>query len=163
MLLSVEALAAYAAALRDGAAVLLCCGVLYLTGSRTSGVAAVAAIVTLLAFRGAAALAARNPMRALLLRVAVMAAIAAGVMLIWFETDLQSYVLDPEAFTGRGYLWGLILQLIAKRPLLGYGYEFVVFLAGDGSALAQLSTLDWIRRVCPTATTGCWICSLPSA
>ena len=146
LVLAIEALVRERRLLTGGAGVAVAALALYLTGSRTSQVSALAAVVVLLAFLAANALTERNATRAVLLKAAVVAASLPLLVLAWFATDLQSYLLDPEAFTGRGQLWGLIGQLVAQRPWLGHGYESV-FQVGGPNALSQLSSLEWIRHV----------------
>lgn len=47
-------------------------------------------------------------------------------MLIYLFWDLVADILqDPAAFTGRTNLWNLLLEVIAERPWLGWGYQSV--------------------------------------
>ena len=128
------------------AAVVVTAVALALTRSKSSQAAALLAIVTLLGVRGAVRLARGDPGSGVLLRAGLAAAGAAAVVVGWSATDLGDYLLDPDAFTGRGALWQAVVALARERPLLGHGYASV-FQVGEDGPLAPLATTNWVRTV----------------
>jgi O-antigen ligase len=130
--------------LAGGAFLLLAATALALTGSRTSAVASLLAVIVLLGFRGANALAGDDGTKRVLLHLAIGTAVLSLSAAAWFLSGAASYVADPEAFTGRGVLWREVHTLISSRPLTGWGFESV-FQAGDSSPLAQRGGSLWVR------------------
>jgi O-antigen ligase len=107
-------------------------------------VASLLAVIVLLGFRGANALAGDDGTKRVLLHLAIGTAVLSLSAAAWFLSGAASYVADPEAFTGRGVLWREVHTLISSRPLTGWGFESV-FQAGDSSPLAQRGGSLWVR------------------
>lgn len=131
---------------RSLAAVLVVAVALVLTRSKSSQAAALLGIVALVGVKGMIRLARGDPGSGVLLRAGVAAAAATALVLVWSATDLGDYLLDPDAFTGRGALWQAVATLARERPLLGHGYASV-FQVGDDGPLAPLATSNWVRTV----------------
>ena len=128
------------------AAVVATVAALVLTRSKSSEAAAALAVVTLLAVRGAIQLSRGDRAGGVLLRAATAMAAAAALVVGWFATPIGDYLLDPDAFTGRGALWQAVAGLAQRRPLTGYGYQSV-FQVGDDGPLAPFATTGWVRTV----------------
>lgn len=128
------------------AALLAVAAALVLTRSKSSEAAAALAILTLWGMRGAVRLSRGDPAGGVLLRAAAAATGAVALLVAWFLTPLGDYLLDPEAFTGRGRLWQAVGTLIAQAPLLGHGYASV-FQVGEDGPLAPIAPSDWVRNV----------------
>lgn len=77
--------------------------------------------------------------------------LSAGVALcIFILTFLNFYADifdDPDAFTGRVFIWKTVLNLFYERPLLGHGFGSI-YGVGTISPLSQyVSVGTWIERV----------------
>ncbi len=128
------------------AALIASAAALFLTHSTTSEISVVVAMILYLLVKWSNTLAARDATRGLILRAGALTALVPALIASWFLTPLHDYALDPEAFSGRGQLWGVINGLIADRPLLGFGYQSV-FQVGDAGPLVQRNLIEWIRHV----------------
>lgn len=128
------------------AAAALCVATLILTQSKTSVAFTVVAAATFYVARWHTRQRAKDPSLTALLLTSLAVFFGAVFLSAWSSEELWLYITDPEAFTGRGYVWKLVGELIAERPLFGHGYESV-FQVGVNSPLLRVSTGVWISTI----------------
>ncbi len=87
----------------------------------------------------------RVPIRQVVLALAGFAVIAgaAAFVLGHYSTELAGVFGKDTTLTGRTELWALILQSIARRPILGYGYN-AFWLGMKGESLSIIAASGWV-------------------
>jgi O-antigen ligase len=118
---------------------LLCAALVLMSSSKTAlaallGVLAAAAVFRVLRWKPTLAVAA-------LTGVVLAAGSAAVVAATYRDAILVGIGKDPT-LTGRTDIWDALLESIARRPLLGYGYNGY-WLGEDGPAAETLAAIGW--------------------
>ena len=87
----------------------------------------------------------RVPIRQVVLALASFALLAgsAAFLLSHYSTELAGVFGKDTTLTGRTELWALILQSIARRPILGYGYNGF-WLGMKGESLSIIAASGWV-------------------
>lgn len=87
----------------------------------------------------------RVPIRQVVLAMASFALVAgaAAFVISHYSTELAGVFGKDTTLTGRTELWVLILQSIARRPILGYGYN-AFWLGMKGESLSIIAASGWV-------------------
>ena len=87
----------------------------------------------------------RVPLRQVVFALASFALVAgvAAFALSHYSTELAGVFGKDTTLTGRTELWAMILQSIARRPLLGYGYN-AFWLGMKGESLSIIAASGWV-------------------
>jgi O-antigen ligase len=83
----------------------------------------------------------RSHSRKLIVYSAALAFILVGLALVFLPVigvSLEFIFLNPAAFTGRGFIWDMLLEAVKKKSLGGIGYQSV-FQVGNAGALVGMT------------------------
>jgi exopolysaccharide production protein ExoQ len=80
----------------------------------------------------------------LVLFILLLMTVSVATVIIVATPDLLLSLLGKDAsLTGRTGIWGAVIDSIAKRPLLGYGYQ-AFWLALEGESYRVILAVSWV-------------------